>query len=267
MNSILAVDAAWTASEPSGVSLLCEKNGAWCCVALTPSYESFNSLADGVEVDWDQKPVGNAPDINRLLDSASKLLNNQNVSVITVDMPISSTPIIGRRNAENAISKAFGAKGCGAHSPSIFRPGKISSLFLEDCIKNGFKHGVISTLGGQTKCILEVYPHPALIDLLRLDYRLTYKAGNTSRFWPDLSIEQRKINLLSIYNEILTALSEKIKGIPLVLPDDLIERPFAHFKRFEDSLDALICGWVGMKYFAKEAKAYGDDTGAIWVPD
>lgn len=267
MKSILAVDSAWTIDNPSGVCLLKEKGDQFICIALTPSYESFYALADGVEVTWGREPVGDAPDIKRLLESSEKLLNNQNITLITVDMPISLSPITGRREAENAISRVYGERGCGAHSPSILRPGKISSLFLNDCLNHDYQLGVVSTAVGKTNCLIEVYPHPALIDLLELEYRFPYKAGNTSKFWPDLSVKERKIKLLSIYNEILTALSLKIKGIPLSIPDNLVERPFSHFKRFEDALDALVCGWIGMKYLAGEAKAYGDSTSAIWVPE
>jgi predicted RNase H-like nuclease len=37
-------------------------------------------------------------------------------------------------------------------------------------------------------------------------------------------------------------------------------------KRYEDSLDILVCAWVGAKYLKGEALPYGDDTAAIWVP-
>ena len=267
MNSILAVDAAWTADNPSGICLLKEENDQFICVALTPSYDNFYEFAEGIEIDWDKEPVGNLPDVTHLLKSSSSLLNDQNVSLITVDMPISLSPITGRREAENAISKAFGAKGCGAHSPSILRPGKISTEFTNACLKHEYQFGDASTSVGQLNSVLEVYPHPAIMELLELDYRLTYKSGNTAKYWPELSIKERKAKLLAIYNDILTALSKKIEGIPLSLPEDLIERPFSHFKRYEDALDALVCAWIGMKYLAGEAKAYGDKTSAIWVPE
>lgn len=265
MKSILGVDAAWTHDHPSGVCLLKEEHGEYSCVALAPSYEDFYCLADGIDVNWDKVPYGSIPDVERLLLTSSKLLNNNNVSVITVDMPISISPITGRREAENAISKAFGAMGCGAHSPSILRPGKISTLFLKDCLKNNFEFANASTTAGQVNTVIEVYPHPALIDLLGLDYRLTYKAGNTSTYWPQLSVKERKAKLLGIYQTILTALSKHITGIPLSIPEDLVERPFSYFKRYEDVLDALVCGWIGMKYLGSEAKAYGDKSSAMWV--
>jgi predicted RNase H-like nuclease len=37
-------------------------------------------------------------------------------------------------------------------------------------------------------------------------------------------------------------------------------------KRYEDSLDALVCACVGAKYLEGSAVPYGDNTAAIWVP-
>ena len=31
-------------------------------------------------------------------------------------------------------------------------------------------------------------------------------------------------------------------------------------------VDALVCGWVGIRYRAGRCRAYGDDTVAIWGP-
>ena len=31
-------------------------------------------------------------------------------------------------------------------------------------------------------------------------------------------------------------------------------------------VDALVCGWVGIRYRAGRCRAYGDDTVAIWIP-
>ncbi len=36
-------------------------------------------------------------------------------------------------------------------------------------------------------------------------------------------------------------------------------------KRYEDSLEALVCIWVGAKYFEGEAVPYRDGIGAIWM--
>lgn len=264
--SILAIDAAWTSTEPTGVSLLQKNADQWHSIALAPSYADFYGLANGQQIDWDKKPQGEIPDIEQLLSAATRLLGNHPVTLITVDMPISTIPILGRRQAERAISRAYGAMGCAAHSPSVQRPGNISTIYTEGCCRQGYSLGVTTTSTGQVNTLLEVYPHPALIRLMGADYRLPYKAAKSSKYWPDDSATERKSRLVKLYYDILVALSQHIHDISLNLPADLIDRPFSHFKRFEDAIDALVCGWVGMKYLDGEATAFGDETGAIWVP-
>jgi hypothetical protein len=50
MSSILAIDAAWTSHEPSGVTVINGTGNSWECKGLAPNYESFYKLADGVRV-------------------------------------------------------------------------------------------------------------------------------------------------------------------------------------------------------------------------
>jgi hypothetical protein len=56
MKSILALDPAWTATEPSGVALLHQAKDRWKCVGLSPSYGQFVALAKGVPVDQTSMP-------------------------------------------------------------------------------------------------------------------------------------------------------------------------------------------------------------------
>jgi hypothetical protein len=46
-------------------------------------------------------------------------------------MPLSIERITGRREADAAISRAFGGKGAAVHSPSVDRPGIISTKTRE----------------------------------------------------------------------------------------------------------------------------------------
>jgi len=88
--------------------------GAAC---LAPSYESFIATAgQRSAISW-HKPAGGAPNVGLLLEAA-KLIADADVDIIAVDMPISKKPIIGRRAADDAISKAFGAAWAGTHSPT-----------------------------------------------------------------------------------------------------------------------------------------------------
>jgi predicted RNase H-like nuclease len=40
----------------------------------------------------------------------------------------------------------------------------------------------------------------------------------------------------------------------------------AALKRYEDALDALVCGWVGIEYLGGRCTAFGDTAAAIWTP-
>jgi predicted RNase H-like nuclease len=264
-NTVLAIDAAWTEREPSAVALLQQVGEHWHCLALAPSYAQFMALAEGTPVNWADKPVGQAPELGPLLDAAYQL-GKQRVNLITLDMPVSTVTITGYREAERAIARRFSKFGCAAHSPGISRPGKIGRAYTDDLEQLGFKLGVADTRAGTSKRLLEVYPHPALMNLTQADYRLEYKAGRTSRYWPGLPVSERKQKLLYIYKNILDTLAQHISNIRLTLPDELGEQPFSFFKRYEDAIDALICGWVGMQYLQGNATAHGDNTGAIWVP-
>ena len=107
MAGVLGIDAAWMEKEPSRVALLEGSPGNWKCVAVTPSYSSFLTLTEGVPVDWSTKSSGAIPDVGRLLAVAEKLLDGDELSVVTVDMPLSTEPITGRREAYFANREAY----------------------------------------------------------------------------------------------------------------------------------------------------------------
>lgn len=126
MDGILGIDAAWTVKEPSGVALLAGSAGEWRCVTVTPSYDSFLALAEGVPVDWTVKARGAVPEASRLVTAAERLLGGGKVAVVTVDMPLATVLIAGRRAADSAVSRVYGGKGAAVHSPNAERPGIIS---------------------------------------------------------------------------------------------------------------------------------------------
>ena len=123
---MLGVDAAWTDRNPSGVALIrAGPDGSWECVALAPSYDSFVELAAGNPVRWQDPTTTVRFDPEELLGAAERLLGGERVTVVSVDMPLSNVDIVGRREADNAISRAFGGRGCGTHSPNLDRPGRV----------------------------------------------------------------------------------------------------------------------------------------------
>jgi predicted RNase H-like nuclease len=268
MKSILALDPAWTATEPSGVALLHQVKERWKCVALSPSYGQFVALASGVPVDWTQPPVAGRPDVDALLNAATTLLEGRTVDLVTVDMPVALEPVTKRRVADTEVSKKFGAKGCSTHSPSPERPGDVGSNLTERFAELGFPVATTATPVGTTGVLAEVYPHPALLHLLKKDFRYRYKIGRANEYWPDKTPEERRRRIVKNWRKVIDALSDDIGKIDLPLPaKDAVETmASSHLKRYEDALDALICAWVGIKYFEGDCTAFGDGSSAIWIP-
>jgi hypothetical protein len=117
---ILAIDAAWTCTEPSGVVLLAQNGAAWNCLCVAPSYEAFLDCARGMQVDWIRGNFrGSRPDVPDLLRAAHALAGTD-VDLVALDMPIATVPFSARRTADNTISVTFG--GADALRPRSTRP-------------------------------------------------------------------------------------------------------------------------------------------------
>ena len=89
---VLAIDAAWTAHHPSSVALVQRTTTGWSCLTVVPSYEAFIAQASGRAWDPEQKATGSRPDPAALLQ-ASQQLTGSEVSCVSVDMPLATTPI------------------------------------------------------------------------------------------------------------------------------------------------------------------------------
>ena len=267
MTLILAIDAAWTDTEPSGVALLAANGSRWNCLCVAPSYNSFIDCARGTPIDWGAGNFrGSRPDVPELL-RAARTMAGADVSLVAVDMPVATAPFSARRAADNQISVAFGARGCSAHSPSALRPGVLGAE-LSNQFRDAGYHLVTSVDNGEPRRkFIEVYPHPALLALLRAPYRIPYKVQKSSRYWPGMSVRERIVRLLSQFHQIRAAICSEIEGVVIELPSAEAMRSLSSLKRYEDALDALVCGWVAMQFAQGNAIAYGDATAAVWIPN
>jgi len=264
---VLGIDAAWTVVQPNGVAVV-ERGaagGTWQCLALAPSYASFLGLAAGRPVDWMRGVVEEPVAPLEILDS-TRALAGQRPTVIAVDMPVASTAIKGRRTSDDALSKAFGARGCSTHTPSASRPGELGERFARVLGEAGYSVATTTAKAGERRCLIEVYPHPALLALLDADYRIPYKVSKARKLWPGKSVEERIGLVLRSLARILDALEQRIDGIGLQLPEAAEVPSLSFLKRYEDAIDALVCAWVGIEYLEGRAVAFGDECSATWVP-
>lgn len=123
MRAVLGIDAAWTEREPSGVALIVDRGSGWRLLEAVASYAAF--ARDGKDVDPIVRHRGSVPDAPLLLAAAHEKLGAP-VDVVAIDIPLSLTPIIGRRASDNMISSEYGARHASTHTPSVTRPGRLS---------------------------------------------------------------------------------------------------------------------------------------------
>jgi len=269
MNSnqtILAIDAAWTASQPSGVALIQQQGSGWHCITLAPSYQSFIEESAGNATNWSvSRFPGNEPDIPRLLEAAEQLAG-RSVDLVTLDMPVARTPFATRREADRAVSREFSSRWCAAHSPTPTRPGPLGARISEALSAAGYELATMATPSPGGRQFLEVYPHPALLSLLKRSQRVPYKVSKSRKYWPGESAPGRIRNLLSEFTAIRDALADVFDGLNVELPDPGTVKSLSALKRYEDALDALVCGWVGVEYLAGRTVPLGNDDAAIWCP-
>lgn len=265
MTTVLGIDAAWTATQPSGVALVQKVGMRWSCRAVAPSYGGFGQASRGGPVDWRAPAAASTPDVEQLLAAATRLAGHA-PDVVAVDMPVSTVEIMGRRTADSEVSRRFGAQGCSTHSPSTVRPGPLGAALSRQLEAAGFELATTVSAPGTTRKLLEVYPHPALLALLNRNQRVPYKVSKSSKYWHGASLAVRIEKLLAEFNAILNGLSAHIDDIPLQLPRAHDVESLSSLKRYEDGIDALVCCWVGCQYLDGRAVPLGDATGAIWCP-
>jgi predicted RNase H-like nuclease len=261
MTTILGIDAAWTASQPSGVALVSSTAGNWRLLFAGSSYRHLLDHDKG-DLISNSRPLGSVAEPAALLAAASKIAEAP-VDLVAVDMPLALEPIAARRVSDNLVSAAYGARHCSTHTPSAIRPGKIS-----DDLRGGFERCGYCLLTKEVEVpgLLEVYPHPALVELMRAERRLPYKHGKARNYWPGEPPAGRRMKLFEIWRSIIDGLDREIAGTSnlLLLPSP--EAPAWQLKAFEDMLDAVICAWIGICVYEGTAVPFGDDTSVIWIP-
>ncbi len=208
MRTVLGIDAAWTASQPSGVALVVDDGGSWRLVRAAASYASFVTPAGAAA---EARPSGGLPNADALL-AACHMLVGASPALVAIDMPLSLVPITSRRAADNAVSAAYGARHCSTHTPSATRPGRISDDLTAGFAAAGY---TLRTRGTPEHGLIEVYPHPALVELARATRRLPYKVGKARSYWPALAPGERRKNLLAMWGSIVALCVSACKFDPL----------------------------------------------------
>ena len=249
---VLGIDAAWTSANPSGVALAVKTGPVWHLIAAAASFEEFIRLGDD--------NAGGGP--SALIATACRLAGRA-PDLVAVDMPMMGAPILARRAADNAVNRAYSGRGAGTHSPTADRPGVVGRALEAGLSAAGYP---LATQKIRCPCRIEIYPHPALIELLGATYRLPYKTGNTGKYWPGRPLIERRRLLFDTWATIVGALDGVLDGSVTLLSLPSIDARGRSLKAFEDRLDAAVAAHVGAMALDGRAQAFGDATSAVWVP-
>lgn len=193
-------------------------------------------------------------------DAICRLVQDYQPNGIAIDAPLIITNPTGMRECEREIGRRYGAKGASCHTANLsLFPNSTSMQLSKQLQQLHYEH----IRGAQWQ--IEVYPHPAIIELFNLDYRLAYKKG---------TVAQRKAGQMLLANHLL-ALATRLpfalqlaEDIMVAISENAIQQlKGAQLKQNEDKLDALVCLVIAALHHLSLTFAVGDEIdGYIMLP-
>lgn len=273
-SAVVGIDAAWTDRNPSAVARLERRRAGWTLVRLGRSFAEWTDA--GRVYDWWRAPAhaSGRDDLRRTRETFV------GVDAVAVDMPLAHGPVTSRRASDQALSRAYAARGAAVHSPTPERPGPVADTMHDELVAAGLRLAALddeSPPAGRALVgsFFEVYPHASILELMHLERRLPYKVSRAAKYWPDASPAERRALVAERLDALRDALAECVDGVPATLPSAraLLASPppgarppaLRTLKGLEDALDAVVCAWTAARTLDGHATAYGDAHSAIRV--
>ena len=237
----IGIDLGWK-SQPSGL----------CCLELIDGELHLLAL-DRIE---------DFADVLFWVDNCVQLEDN---AIAAVDAPIIIPNLTGSRAPDKLTHKYFGRYHAGCYPANLglaFAARTVGfGLELEN---RGFVHAPEITPQKLGRYQIEVFPHPAIVELFNLPLILKYKKGR---------LLERRLELIKLHKYIVEVLPTFTPALNLNFNLELfaeIPTTGAALKALEDKLDSLICAYVGAYwwYWGLERNiVLGDrSTGYIVIP-
>jgi len=238
----IGVDLGWK-SQPSGLCCLEWVEGKLHLLAL----DRLEEIAD--ILDWIDNYTAQAD------------------AIVAVDAPTIIPNVTGMRSPDKLTHKYFGRYHAGCY------PANLSLAFADRTVnfgieleKRGFIHAPEITPQKLGRYQIEVFPHPAIVELFDLPLILKYKKGR---------LLERRLELIRLHQYIVKVLPTFTPKLHLTWAEDSVlftEIPSTGtaLKALEDRLDSLICAYVAAYwwYWGEEKNIVLGDrtTGYIVIP-
>ncbi|BBD69643.1 hypothetical protein NIES4072_30220 [Nostoc commune NIES-4072] len=238
----IGIDLGWK-SQPSGL----------CCLEWIDGQLQL--------LDLDRKEA-----IADILTWIDQSVQPDEPAIIAVDAPTLIPNATGSRLPDKLSHKYFGKYHAGCYPANQNLPFADRTInFGLELESRGFAHAPTIEPQKLSRYQIEVFPHPAIVNLFNLERILKYKKGTLS---------QRRLELIKLQNyllNILPSLSPPLRSLRLCgsFPSE-IPTTGATLKATEDKLDSLICAYVAAYwwYWGEQRNLVLGDrtTGYIVIP-
>ena len=237
---LAGIDLAWKSDKNTTAAAFGELDGT--NLEVTHIYSALSSL----------------PEVKNVIQSHHALRG------IAIDAPLIINNKSGQRDCERQLSQDYGARGASCHSSNLTKYSNHSSVELSQFLKDhGYTH-LRNTVKGKFQ--IECYPHPAIIEMFGLTYRLPYKKGRV------LDKKQGQIQLAGyikgLGNSGVISLIITGKCNPYLEDKYIDSLAGMSLKTNEDVLDSIICLYIAALFVTSSPhKTYGRVAdGYIYVP-
>lgn len=239
----IGVDFGWS-SGASGLCCLAWQGNALEMVDLTTMLEVKDVLG------WIDHQTG-----------------NQAPALIAIDAPTIINNPTGMRLADKLTHKHFGRYHAGCYPANLglkFAPR--TTGFSQSLLAKNFLHAPTIEPQQPGRYQIEVFPHPATINLFGLERILKYKKGR-------LADRRQELNRLRVYiTNWLPKLEPALSLAALdYIPEISSNQTGKVLKAIEDQLDSLLCAYIAAYWWywgITKNMVLGDlDTGFIIIPN
>lgn len=187
-------------------------------------------------------------------------------AIIAVDAPTLIPNLTGMRLPDRLTHQHFGRYHAGCYPANLSRPYAQKTVeFGLSLEARGFEHAPTLEAQKLGRYQIEVFPHPATINLFQLERILKYKKGK---------LAERQLELLKL-RQYLTKILPTLQPSLTLSSSELINNfeipnTLATFKALEDKLDSLICAYIAAHWWywgLEKNLVLGDrTTGYIVIP-
>lgn len=241
----VGLDLAWSPRNTSGAVVL-----GWDGTAARPIAWEDALTDDAAIVGFIAHEIGDGP------------------ALVAADAPLVVRNETGSRPCDRAVSSAYGHAEAGARPVSLrsVGPHMRGEKIVARLEEIGVRHSPTVRRQALVRQVVEVYPHPGMVELFGLTKTLKYKACPERPYpllWAELGRLRDLLRSLSTYEPIL-------EGGSLLDAQDPHGLRGRVLKRLEDLLDACFCAYTALHiWYWGEAgyRRFGDlESGYILVP-